>query len=248
MPKQLVKARNSAGVANEYKVTMHGVMRLRSETGPGTVDKTYEHTFTVNDELKKKGLKYVFKFEYAPRFFPQLYPGFEELLEYHVKKVTCDANPEAVASDPNLLDRAGLVEFIEDYGLDVEEELYVDDDQIRDAIRKNIEDEDTFKRNQTIRRMKLGDKVSNLHELDALNKIETEKEVQAAITAEKAEAELQARIDAAVEERLAAAKQKEEDDKKAAETAANLAELDKKAAAELDKKKDVKTTSKADNV
>lgn len=169
MKQQLVKRGKGSKFEDcIYKVTVHGTLKIAA--GLGFEQKAYEHTFKVKHENLNMSLLYIFKSQIAPRDFPVLYPGYECLITHVLKKVTCDENPEAVSSNPLLLDRPGLVQFIEDYNLPVEEGLYQRDaDQLRQAVIDCINEPEAFKHNQNDRRQRYSRKVSLKSDIDELN-------------------------------------------------------------------------------
>lgn len=155
MAKQLVKKSSLTQSEDDvFKCTVTGT--LAQQKGSTVAEIQYEHTFNLNKKLVDMGVLFVFKNQVAPRDFPILYPGYQALFTHYLKKVECETNPEAVASNPALLDRPGLLTFIEDYGLPVKPAVYADNDALRQAIYDCIDDEAVFVFNQNERMRKRG--------------------------------------------------------------------------------------------
>jgi len=154
----------------------------------------YEYSFKfLHSMLQERSALSIFKNEVAPLHFPQLFPGFQAVLTHYLREVQCPEDPRRVAENPVLLNRVGLIEFIDDYGLPVEAPLYQDDDQLRQAVLDCIDDEEVFVIQQRRRKEKYGTSAEVRAALMELNPIPTlaqAAEARAAMAVKEAEASL----------------------------------------------------------
>lgn len=121
----------------------------------------YEITVAMDESMvdgKQTSAQSVFKGSLAAELMPLKYPKYQGLYTYHVKSA------ETVSGAPvpfiALKNRSELKDMIEDNGLPVDQELYIDTDALREAIVLAQKDPEAFKVQQQNLRETRGTKMT----------------------------------------------------------------------------------------
>lgn len=151
-----------------FTATIYGEMVIQN--GEKNVQKSYEHTYSVpKSVVDQHGVLSPFKNTIAKTQFPILYPGFQSLMTHHIRKVTCESNPELVVANPNICNYEQLLEIVEDTDGDIELELYDDEYKLRQAVLDYIDDPEVFAAQQEHIRALRGNKAALTSKVLALN-------------------------------------------------------------------------------
>lgn len=153
--KDKVAAKRSA---NKDKWTLIFVGLYAKMEGSQIVQKPYRVTIIVPDRLIFRGVHHLFVKYYAPKVMPNLYSGYQHLFTFDVESATC-SDPDKERTTVSVLSREQLVAYIVENDLPVEQELYPDPADLRQAINEctDPKSEKGFLQNQVIRRERLGD-------------------------------------------------------------------------------------------
>lgn len=135
------------------------------------VKKSYKVTVVMPDKQVQKGCRTQFLKHYAPKIMPKLYRGWESCFTFNIANATC-TNEHKQANTIAVMSRDSLVEFIESNDLPVDQILYPEADDLKQAITEcmNPKTMDAFEKNQELRRERIGDSIAD--EIEALDYID----------------------------------------------------------------------------
>lgn len=141
----MAKSKNDA--PEIYLVTFEG--QYICGNAQSTDLERYEITVAMDEGMvdgKQTSAQSVFKGSLAAELMPLKYPKYQGLYTYHIKSAETVSGAEVPFI--SLKNRIELREMIEEKGLPVEHELYLDNDALREAVKLAEKDPDAFKMQQ----------------------------------------------------------------------------------------------------
>ncbi len=111
----------------------------------------------------------LFSNELAQHLMPKAYPDFKRLKSYHIKDSLL---PDGIDKPLSIMNRAELINFVEENDMGCYTDMYPDVEQLRFAIEEELKNPDVFLRNQAERRALYGEKIASASALLDLNGID----------------------------------------------------------------------------
>jgi hypothetical protein len=133
-----------------YFITFVGQYYTAAEKGKNV--ESYEVTVPMSHaqiEDPKESPLSLFRHHYAPKVMPKKYPGYQGLVSFEIKHVTCN-EPSRLQENIKLMNFADLCEYIENKSLPIKTEFYEDAGSLRAAIRECEKDREGFLKIQGI--------------------------------------------------------------------------------------------------
>lgn len=156
--------------AQVYNITFHGQYNGRSETG-GFIIRNFELPFRITEGVKGTYSALGAFMRFGKDAMREKYEDFVTFSKVRVKNTVVEGREDEVPEDIDLMNRSELIAFInqdvEAYPVNVN--LYMMDNELRQAIRDCEENLDQFKVNQAILAERVGSSIEDGLLLAALN-------------------------------------------------------------------------------
>lgn len=154
-----------------YSITFTGQYRGVSEEGNPAL-KNFEIVFRMTERQKEKYSALGVLKHFGKNVMLAKYPDFQSLAKWKVANCLVEGKEDEVPDDLDLMNRDELLQYIEDYELQIDSMLFPEDGQLRQAIKDCNEDPAQFAINQSIVAKRIGATIEDTSELNELNKPE----------------------------------------------------------------------------
>lgn len=163
------KKRAKASDDTVYEVEYAGMYYAPDPARQGRLLKPYRVKAKVDKATSDKhGFLSPFVNAIAPKMMPKAFQDYLGLHTHFVEGVKNLTHPGQEMEDPTIMGRAQLEEYVENENLPVEVELYQDVDALRQAVIDCEEDEESFKKQQSLR-LRVAAEKPNSSKLEQLN-------------------------------------------------------------------------------
>ena len=113
-----------------YAITVAGTYSCK--TKEGLEERNYEVTFKLPESEIQHGAVSLFAKHIAPKVMPVQYPGYSRLITHELISAVPPGNKRL--TNPALMNRLDLENYIQENDLDIITEVYSDDGSLRQAI------------------------------------------------------------------------------------------------------------------